>query len=66
MSEGPTIHPRSMRDWTPREHIDAACDLVEAQQARTGVAYVITPIPLTQAQVHVAIAKAKMMGGGRR
>lgn len=57
-----TPEQRDMRDWTPAEHIDAACDLLQEQQARTGGGYVITPVPLTQAQVHVAIAQAKMTG----
>jgi hypothetical protein len=51
-----------MRGWTPKEHIDAACDLLEAQMNRTGGGYVITPVWLTQAQVHIAIAEAKMHG----
>ena len=54
--------PTDMRHWTPAQHIEAACDLLQTQTANTGGGYVITPVPLTQAQTHVAIATAKMTG----
>jgi hypothetical protein len=62
-----TPEQRSMKNWTPAEHIDEACRLAEkqAKDADAGTRYMTTPISLTRALVHCAIAEAKMHGRGR-
>jgi len=62
-----TPERRTMSDWTPAQHIEEACRLAEkqAQDADAGTRYMGTPISLTRALVHCAIAEAKMHGRGR-
>lgn len=59
-----TPEQRFMRNWTPAEHIDTACDLLEAIEANPR-SLPNVEISLTKAQVHLAIAEAKMHGRGR-
>jgi thiamine pyrophosphate-dependent acetolactate synthase large subunit-like protein len=56
----------NMHRWTAADHLDESCDLLMAVEAMlddmaedTEQKFLVTPIPLTLASIHVEIAKAK-------
>lgn len=49
----------NIQSWTPREHIDRACELVEAAEQQKSSFW------LELARAHIALANAKMIGRQR-
>ncbi|HVQ18921.1 MAG TPA: hypothetical protein VMT27_07785 [Actinomycetes bacterium] len=49
------------REWTPQQHIDTACNLLEACEGYSHRATGNAPIGLTIAGVHAELAQAKAM-----
>jgi len=52
----------SIQDWTPQEHVDRACELLQqiADEQSKGSELLLIQMAQAQADVHCNVAEAKM------
>jgi len=52
----------SIQDWTPQQHVDRACELLQqiADEQSKGTELLLIQMAQAQADVHCAVAEVKM------